>query len=32
MAFIGNEEMLIQIKGEVNQLMKRFPLYASRLQ
>jgi glycine hydroxymethyltransferase len=31
-ANIGNEEKLLQIKAEVNALMKRFPLYASRLQ
>ena len=31
-ANLGNDEKLLQIKGEVNRLMKRFPLYASRLQ
>jgi glycine hydroxymethyltransferase len=31
-ANIDNDEKLLQIKGEVNELMKRFPLYASRLQ
>jgi glycine hydroxymethyltransferase len=30
-AHIGNEEKLVAIKVEVNQLMKRFPLYTSRL-
>jgi len=30
-ANIGNDEKLIVIKGQVNQMMKRFPLYASRL-
>jgi glycine hydroxymethyltransferase len=31
-ANIGNDDALLRIKGEVNLLMKRFPLYASRLQ
>ena len=31
-ANLSNDEKLLQIKGEVNRLMKRFPLYASRLQ
>lgn len=31
-ANIGDDEKLLQIKNAVNQLMKRFPLYASRLQ
>jgi glycine hydroxymethyltransferase len=30
-ANIGNDEKLAAIKGEINILMKRFPLYASRL-
>ena len=30
-ANIGNDEKLEAIKGQVNQLMKRFPLYANRL-
>jgi len=30
-ANIGNNDKLLQIKTEVNALMKRFPLYASRL-
>jgi glycine hydroxymethyltransferase len=30
-ANIGNNDRLLQIKTEVNALMKRFPLYASRL-
>jgi glycine hydroxymethyltransferase len=30
-ANIGNDDQLLRIKGEVNLLMKRFPLYASRL-
>ena len=28
---IGNDEKLAAIKGQVNELMKRFPLYANRL-
>ena len=31
-ANIGDDEKLLQIKNDVNQMMKRFPLYASRLQ
>ena len=30
-ANIGNDEKLEAIKGQVNQMMKRFPLYANRL-
>ncbi|NJD91607.1 MAG: serine hydroxymethyltransferase, partial [Geobacter sp.] len=30
-ANIGNNDKLLQIKAEVNAMMKRFPLYASRL-
>ncbi len=30
-ANIGNDDQLLRIKGEVNMLMKRFPLYADRL-
>lgn len=30
-ASIGNDEKLLQIKQDVNRLMQRFPLYASRL-
>ncbi len=30
-ANISNDDKLLEIKGEVNQLMKRFPLYTSRL-
>jgi glycine hydroxymethyltransferase len=31
LASVGNEEKLAAIKGEVNALMRRFPLYAQRL-
>lgn len=31
LANVGNEARLQEIKSEVNQLMKRFPLYAERL-
>lgn len=30
-ANMGDEQKLLQIKGSVNELMKRFPLYANRL-
>ena len=30
-ANIGNDEKLDDIKGQVNQMMKKFPLYANRL-
>ncbi|BCS53920.1 serine hydroxymethyltransferase [Geobacter sp. SVR] len=30
-ANIGNDDKLVEIKGKVNELMKRFPLYAHRL-
>jgi glycine hydroxymethyltransferase len=30
-ANMGDEQKLVAIKGEVNAMMKRFPLYANRL-